>query len=373
MQLQNWKNTFPQNIKCPIWGTNAGKINPAQNPNENPNTIFSPRAGGTFILADPNALQNALQNTTQDQKPSLPSLPNLQRAISNWITENQIRNQKAELSTQTISQIQNLTSADPRRATGDALSVRERGDRILLLLDALATGLSQPVLINQDCHNLALAWSATQSRKALWFILRDLERQSCIDLESRISADGPQQFATIQQDGLQRVESMQQVLHAPAAKMLFAAMWAGKNSIETFEQAIAPAASANGLQAARLPRENLGNRPVGESLAAIRQARMVVVEMSGDPKHMAPGGLWFEAGFTAGLGIPVLWTCKDLEPLRKALALEPQSAPAGILFWKTHEDLKDELEKRIATQLAGKSPMTDNTEENENPETPSNP
>lgn len=348
MQLANWKHLFPRDAACPIWGTRAGMGDAASAPD----TLFSPRAGGAFVVADADALRGALQEQTPAQK------MNLRRALSNWVTENQMRGGTAEFSAETVSQIRNLAAADPRRATGDALSVRERGDRLLLLLDALAADLSQPVHIDEDCRNLALAWSATKNRKALWFILRDLERQSCIDLESRVSAEGPQQFATVQGEGLKRVESMRQVLHAPAAEVVFAAMWGGAGSAALFEEAIAPAVSANGLRAARLPRETLGNRPVGESLAAIRGSRMVIVEMTGDPGEMAPGGLWFEAGFAAGCGVPVLWTCRDDEALRSALSLDLESAPSGFLFWKTTEELRDGLTERIGVLLAGGGPMT---------------
>ena len=348
VKLHDWQLTYPEAAACPVWGTAARQTREAGH-------YFSPRAGGPFILGEQAsaALSRALgAGRGAADEPLRPE--GLRLALTNVVVEHALRGEQAELTEAVITQAAHAAAADPRRATGAALSVRERGDRLLLLLESLSRSLSEAVTLDDGARDLALAWSATRDRESLWFVLQDLERRSCIDLASRISESGPERVATLQKEGLARLQALHQVLRpTPQTTTLYAALWRGGESGALFEQAIAPAAAAAGLHAVRLDREAAGNRPAGESLAAIRSARIVAVDLTGAPKEMAPGGLWFEAGFAAGLGLPVVWSCKNEAKLHKALEMEDRTGPAGMLFWRKPADLKEPLAARLAQILSG--------------------
>ena len=357
MALSDWRSGFGRQAVCPIWGTDAQA---KEDSKAGAGEFFSARAGGRFVLEAEAAkklgevLAAAKAAAGDGAGNSASHSESLKRALTNWIVEHELRKTVATINTEVLGRVQHLIAGgEVRRATGAALSLRERGDRVLLLTDRLAPEFSEPLVLDVTLMTLAQAWSATATSEALWSVLRDLERRSCVDLTSRVSAEGPEQRLTLLPEGQEHLVALRKMTKPPQSQTLYAAQWHHGDAQAIFEQAIAPAAARYKLQALRLDRSKTGNRPLGEPLHAIRQARAVVVEMTGEAKSMPPGGLWFEAGFAAGLGVPILWTCRDDKGLRKALALEAASAPSGVLFWKTAEDLKMALEKRLEAVLAG--------------------
>ena len=74
-------------------------------------------------------------------------------------------------------------------------------------------------------------------------------------------------------------------------------------------------------------------------LGAIRRCRFVVVDMT-EQRH----SVYFEAGFAEGLGIPVIWTCREDE-LTKGLSFDARQH--GHLVWRSPEQLRAELMARI--------------------------
>ena len=355
MTLSDWQDGFAGRGVCPIWGTDA-----QTRQDSGADAFFSARAGGRFVLEAEAAkkLGEVLASAGDGAGNSASHSENLKRALTNWIVEHELRGAVATINAEVLGRVSHLIAGgEARRATGAALSLRERGDRVLLLMDRLATEFSVPLVLDATLMTLAQAWSATGASEALWSVLRDLERRSCVDLTSRVSAEGPEQRLTILPEGQEHLVALRTMVKPTQGQNLsqtvYVAQWHHGDAQAIFERAIAPAAAVHKLQALRLDRSKTGNRPVGESLPAIRQARAVVVEMTGEAKSMPPGGLWFEAGFAAGLGAQIIWTCRDDKGLRKALALEVASAPSGVLFWKTHEDLKAALQERLSTVLTG--------------------
>ncbi len=69
---------------------------------------------------------------------------------------------------------------------------------------------------------------------------------------------------------------------------------------------------AAGYQPLRIDQRQHNNKIDDEIVAAIRGSRFVVSDFTG---HR--GGVYFEAGFAMGLGIPVIWLCRKDE-LEKA-------------------------------------------------------
>jgi hypothetical protein len=114
------------------------------------------------------------------------------------------------------------------------------------------------------------------------------------------------------------------------------------------------AAWTNGI---KLALEDLGFDPVridqthGEDkiddriIAEIRRSGLLVADFTG---HR--GGVYFEAGFAMGLGIPVVWTCKqsDVE------AAHFDTRQRQHLLWETPEELRAKLVNHIAARIPGR-------------------
>ncbi len=103
---------------------------------------------------------------------------------------------------------------------------------------------------------------------------------------------------------------------APDSDRAFVAMWFGDGMANAWSEAIKPGLSSAGYNAVRIDRKEHVNRIDAEIEAEIRQARLIVADFTcgfaDDNKTAIPrGGVYFEAGFAHGLGIPVIWTCRE--------------------------------------------------------------
>jgi nucleoside 2-deoxyribosyltransferase len=73
-----------------------------------------------------------------------------------------------------------------------------------------------------------------------------------------------------------------------------------------WHNAIEPAIADAGYTPKRIDKHEHNNRIDDEIIATIRRSRFVIADYTGNR-----GGVYFEAGFALGLGIPVIWTCRD--------------------------------------------------------------
>ena len=89
----------------------------------------------------------------------------------------------------------------------------------------------------------------------------------------------------------------------------FIAMWFDPSMDEAYEKGIQPAIEDAGYKPVRIDRKDHNNKIDDEIIAEIRRSRFLVADFTqGAPS--ARGGGYYEAGFTHGLNIPVIFTCR---------------------------------------------------------------
>ena len=86
----------------------------------------------------------------------------------------------------------------------------------------------------------------------------------------------------------------------------FCAMWFDPQVRPFYEQAIAPAIRSCGFEPLRLDYAEYNHSIDDEIIASIRRARFVVADLTG---HR--GGVYYEAGFGHGLGLPVIFMLRE--------------------------------------------------------------
>jgi len=86
----------------------------------------------------------------------------------------------------------------------------------------------------------------------------------------------------------------------------FCAMWFDPNLTPVWTDAISPAITDAGYEAKRIDNVEHNNKIDDQIVAAIRGSRCIVADFTGNR-----GGVYFEAGFAAGLSIPVVWTVRE--------------------------------------------------------------
>jgi nucleoside 2-deoxyribosyltransferase len=77
-------------------------------------------------------------------------------------------------------------------------------------------------------------------------------------------------------------------------------------------------------------------------VAEIRRSGLVVADFTGQR-----GGVYFEAGYALGLGIPVIWTCRNDD----VSDLHFDTRQYNHLVWEKPADLKLKLANRIAATV----------------------
>ena len=77
-------------------------------------------------------------------------------------------------------------------------------------------------------------------------------------------------------------------------------------------------------------------------MTEIKNSRFVVA----DATDQRPG-VYFEAGYAMGLGLPVLWSVRE-DDLQN---VHFDTRQYNHIVWETPEDLRDQLAKRIAAVL----------------------
>jgi hypothetical protein len=100
--------------------------------------------------------------------------------------------------------------------------------------------------------------------------------------------------------GFQFIESLE--VTNRESRVGFCAMWFSPDVLPLWTDCIEPAITKAGYDAKRIDRVEHNNRIDEEILAWIRRSRFVVSDLTG---HRA--GVYFEAGFAMGLGLPVVW------------------------------------------------------------------
>ena len=164
-----------------------------------------------------------------------------------------------------------------------------------------------------------------------------MERQFLFRTTDNYGADSLQ----ISPNGWAYLDSLQQ--GNPDSDIAFIAMWFDK-SMDSAHTAIETAIRNSGYEALRIDRKEHSNKIDDEIIAGIRRSKFLVADFT---DHR--GGVYFEAGFAMGLGIPVIWLCREDE-LKKA---HFDTRQYNYILWTTEKlpELTNALQKRIEAIL----------------------
>jgi hypothetical protein len=149
---------------------------------------------------------------------------------------------------------------------------------------------------------------------------------------------------TLKLEGWRKLDELRRT--APNSDQAFVAMAFTAEMRLIFTEAIAPALDATGYAAfhtdIRPQNEKIDDLIVTE----IRRSGLVVADFTG---HR--GGVYWEAGFAQGLGIPVVRTCRkdDMEMLHFDTRQYPH------VEWSTPAELRDRLELHIRATIPGRA------------------
>jgi len=171
-----------------------------------------------------------------------------------------------------------------------------------------------------------------KNQQEMFYHLKCLRDTGYIELISTSSGSD----CTVTPDGWAKLEEGPPDL--ASRTKAFVAMWFTAQMDAAYEQGIRPAIVAAGYDPVRLDRVEHADKIDDRIVAEIRESRFIVADFTGQR-----GGVYFEAGFALGLGIPVIWTCRE-EELPK---VHFDTSHFNYILWKTPQELGQKLEARV--------------------------
>lgn len=135
----------------------------------------------------------------------------------------------------------------------------------------------------------------------------------------------------------------------PVSKKCFVAMWFDECMGQVYENGFSLGIMQAGYDPIRIDRVDHINKIDDEIIAHIKSSAFIVADFTGQR-----GGVYFEAGFAMGLGLPVVWTCRsdDVEKLHFDIR------QYNCVVWEKPEELASNLKNRIEATI-GRGPLVE--------------
>ena len=292
---------------------------------------------------------------TEEAELGLVNFEELKRLKLNWYTrEQQSKNQIALLTwgrhVDVSGIAKNIHPATISEVSEDHLPNRleDRIDRALLNLSRMSQHLGHSLDLKYEVDGPVLF---AQNADEMEFVMRILQALGFIN-EPAVTNIGF--YFTIRAAGWQRANELRSGHMPSRPRQAFVAMWFGSSKSE-FEGRISEQYCTDlwaiglkggietaGYEPLRIDIKHFTGDINDEMLAEIRRSKFIVADFTGN-RH----GVYFEAGFALGLGIPVFFTCHH-EHLGE---LHFDTNHFNHIAWKSFDDLAKRLSDRIVAVL----------------------
>lgn len=283
-----------------------------KNPINNPTyTVNCPRCGIFNIDNDANSAW----------KIKVEQLENKERIRANasaWI----FRNSGFHILKEDIDRLLNLMTP----------TFHERADIFLLELDKKTNFAGEPIAVDFELPYI-LAQMYCVNKYELESIIKYLENMRRIDVPEFGAIN-------IEPNGWARLEEMRNI--NPNSRQGFVAMSFDESMKRIYDEGFSTAIKNAGYIPYRVDQSEHVEKIDDRIIAEIRKSKFIVADFT---SHKA--GVYFEAGFALGLGLPVIWSCKkdDMKNLHFDIR------QYNCIDWENSHDLNARLRYRIESIL----------------------
>jgi len=243
--------------------------------------------------------------------------------FSGYIRNNSTRKTPFQINTGTMQEIPRLVERFKN------LSVDERIDQIVRYLVEKTKKIGNPVSV-EDIYNI--------------FYLKDLgEFNTLLDWMIKLGLikwHGTARNVIVGIDGWRRYNKLKEI--NVRSKKAFVAMSFAPELDDVFLKAIDPACKECGFEAIKISLVEHNEKVCDKIIADIKESRFLIADFTGQRQSV-----YFEAGFAQGLGLKVIWTCKETD----AENLHFDTRQYNHILWKDPEDLKKRLASRIKATI----------------------
>lgn len=287
---------------CPIWGTSASVQNAV---GLNGDTLVdSPRAGGCFLIT----------RSAKHEMPENELMAGLNAKLTTWLVE-----QRLSGDTEPMIRTDVVKSVKQR----EFLTYSKKIDYFFRYLNSKSPIIGEHFNVNilgRDGTEKTYLSATIEARKAtsseLDYFLELLERSEFIKLPTN------RDLFYLEPKGWQYLDELSK--KKKISDKAFVAMWFDPSLDKVFKTHIEPALIECGYKSPfRIDQLEHSDKIDDAIIAKINEASLVIVDLTCDVlDHPRPtaiktkivearGGVYFEAGYAMGLGIPIIWTCRN--------------------------------------------------------------
>ena len=331
-------------IPCPIWGSPYKAWRIPDFSSDIPE-YYSPRAGGVFRAADIEEDYQYFASRKYESKAT-------RIKISRWVYD---KNQLGEIGSLTSDEIERIEKQEP-------LGIDQRMERLLRCFETIPAQVSRGLSYNRrgstggylDPHERDIIEAATEcstgaEQEELDWLTSTADKRGWLEIHNSYRRLTPEGVKRLEELGTKAVNSEQ----------AFVAMWFDKSVDEAYDKGIEPAIREAGYRPLRIDKKEHNKKIDDEIIFEIRHSQFVVCDFTcefvehADGRTALPrGGVYYEAGFAQGLGIPVIWTC-HADHIKH---VHFDTRQFNHIAWETHEDLRTRLRNRIGAVI-GDGPL----------------
>lgn len=326
---------------CAIWGT---RIVLSSRASSGDNLQFdSPRAGGKYEITGSAAA--TVRNLSPRQKAYL----------TTWLLDQ--RRLGATEPTVTSEDVLRAEKAIPK-------NLPARRDGLLQAIFDRTTELGDSLRYNEPYLNLGGEALPNPNWANEWYLMAATESVAFKEVETLIAfakaqglirSDGYALSLTF--EGFSRLDEVNS--KSSSSLQAFVAMWFGEEVARAYNEGMEPAIKDAGYKPMRIDQKEHNNKIDDEIIAEIRRSRFLVADFtcglvdSGEtPTAIPRGGVYYEAGFAQGLGIPVIWCCRE----DHINHVHFDTRQFNHITWSTPQELREKLRNRIGAVL-GDGPL----------------
>ena len=245
--------------------------------------VFSPRAGGKYQTSDITSI-HLRDNLTDDRRIKL----------TDWLIEQ--REAGVEVPYIDEGVLQDIKTRPEK--------VRSECIKSLMLFLAKKYEIFELIEANdKDTRMMLMAYSSSLSRNKMIGYLSYcaskgyLERKNGTLVHFFLTVEGQ-----IYTEGIGKEDKQK--------RQCFVAMWFNKSMDDVYEKAIEPAIRDAGYEPYRVDKDHHIERIDEKIITQIRESGFIIADFTSE-EEKPRGGVYYEAGFAHGLGLKVIWTCRE--------------------------------------------------------------
>ncbi len=329
---------MPDEISCPIWGSQA--ISDESSFGDY-TCVDSARAGGKYWI-DGRSMQVF---TNWNSLPYSEERNRKKARLTSWlINQRRLGVTRPQIHVYEIEEVF-------RRPD---MSVHARADQLLKYIQGksayIGSRLELPKNDEEPFGQELFAYTESTNSYELVFLLNFLVAQNWLNeisetfgyVEVEITVDGFSRLAEVDNE-------------VSISSRAFVAMWFHESTNQAWEAGIKPGIEDSGYEAVRIDRQEHVNKIDDQIIAEINRSRFIVADFT-QGSDGARGGVYYEAGYAHGLGLPVIFTCR--EDVFENIHFDTRQY--NHIVWENVEDLRRSLSNRISAAI-GDGPYSTKT------------